>query len=67
MSRRGERPSDLKVRISHEATRLSAVHVAAAFERLVPIPGRRTRPACAEGDARWADAQSATAKPMKGR
>lgn len=66
MSRRGERSPDLKVRISHEATRLSAAHVAAAFERLVPIPGRRTRPACAEDD-RWADAQDANATPMKAR
>ena len=36
MIRRGGMVPSLTVRVSHEATRLSKTHVAAAFERLVP-------------------------------
>ena len=66
MSRRSERSPGLKVRVSHEATRLSKAHVAAAFECLVPVLERRTRPPCAQGDAQWADVACGSAKPMKG-
>jgi len=67
MFRRSRKSSGLKVRVSHEATRLSKSHVAAAFERLVPVLERRTRPVCAEGDVQRTDAESGNAKPMKGR
>ncbi len=66
MSRRSEQSPDLNVRVSHEATRLSEVHVAAAFEHLVPVLERRTRPPCAEGDAHWADPVRGSARPMRG-
>ncbi len=67
MTRRGRTVPSLTVRVSHEATRLSKSHVAAAFERLVPVLERRTRPVCAEGDVQRTDAESGNAKPMKGR
>jgi hypothetical protein len=67
MPRRSERSPGLKVRVSHEATRLSKVHVAAAFERLVPILERQTRPPCADDDVRWIETAGTKAKPMKGR
>ena len=66
MSRRSERSPGLKVRVSHEATRLSKAHVAAAFEHLVPVLERRTRPPCAEDEAHWADPARGSAKPMRG-
>ena len=66
MSRRSERSPGLKVRVSHEATRLSKAHVAAAFEHLVPALERRTRPVCAESDAHWADPARRSARPMRG-
>jgi len=43
MTRRGGTVPSLTVRVSHEATRLSKTHVAAAFERLVPALERQTR------------------------
>ncbi len=43
MTRRGRTVPSLTVRVSHEATRLSQAHVAAAFERLVPVLERQTR------------------------
>ncbi len=67
MSRRSERSPGLKVRVSHEATRLSKAHVAAAFECLVPVLERQTRPPCAQGDAYWAGATRGSAKSMRGR
>ena len=66
MFRRSERSPGLKVRVSHEATRLSKAHVAAAFEHLVPVLERRPRPPCAESDAHWADPAPWSAKPMRG-
>lgn len=67
MPRRSERSPCLKVRVSHEATRLSQAHVAAAFERLVPILERQTRPPCADGDAGGVAVEDRNAKPMRGR
>jgi len=42
MTRRSGTVPSLKVRVSHEASRLSKTHVAAAFERLVPVLERQT-------------------------
>jgi len=67
MSRRSEWPPGLKVRVSHEATRLSKPRVAAASECLVPVLERQTSPPCAQGDAHWAEAMRGSAKPMRGR
>jgi len=50
--------------VSHEASRLSKTHVAAAFERLVPVLERQTRLPCAESDKHSADAMRGGAKPM---
>jgi len=64
MARRGGTVPGLKVRVSHEATRLSPAHVASAFERLVPVLERQTRLPCAEGDKHAVDAGRRGAKPM---
>ncbi len=64
MFRRSERSPGLKVRVSHEATRLSQAHVAAAFDRLVPTLERQTCLPCAEGDKHAGDAKRKGAKPM---
>ncbi len=56
MTRRSGTVPGLKVRVSHEATRLSQMHVAMAFERLVPVHERQTRLLRAEGDNTSADA-----------
>ena len=64
MTRRGGTVPSLTVRVSHEATRLSKTHVAAAFEQLVPVLERQTRPPCAESDKHRADATRGGAKPM---
>ncbi len=48
MTRRSGTVPGLKVRVSHEATRLSQTHVAMAFERLVPVLERQIRLLCAE-------------------
>ncbi len=64
MTRRGGTVPNLRVRVSHEATRLSQVHVAAAFERLVPVLERQTRPPCAEGDKHEADPARGGGKPV---
>ncbi len=64
MTRRGGTIPGLTVRVSHEATRLSPAHVAAAFERLVPVLERQTRLPCVEGDKREADAARSGATPM---
>jgi hypothetical protein len=50
MTRRSGKGPGLTVRVSHEATRLSREHVAAAFERLVPVHERQTRLSRAEGN-----------------
>lgn len=44
MPRRDAQSPSLVVRVSHEASRLEAHVMAAAFERLLPIPQRRLRP-----------------------
>ena len=44
MRRRETSPSTLKVRVSHEVTRLEKQCMADAFERLLPIVERRLRP-----------------------
>lgn len=67
MSRRSGKLAGLKVRVSHEATRLSEAHVAAAFERLVPVLERQTRLVCDGGDQYWTDATSKGVKPMRKR
>jgi hypothetical protein len=67
MTRRSGKFVGLKVRVSHEATRLSKAHVAAAFERLVPVLERPTRQVCAEGAEHWSDATPKGAKPMRTR
>ena len=64
MTRRGRTVPSLTVRVSHEATRLSKTHVAAAFERLVPVLERQTRLLCAEGVKHKTDAARGGAKPM---
>ena len=43
MQRRETSPSTLKVRVSHEASRLEKQCMADAFERLLPIVQRRLR------------------------
>jgi len=64
MTRRNGTVPSLKVRVSHEASRLSKTHVAAAFERLVPVLERQTRLPCAESDKHRAEATRGGAKPM---
>jgi len=64
MTRRGGTVPSLKARVSHEATRLSQAHVAAAFERLVPVLERQTRLPCAEGDKHEADPARGGGKPV---
>ena len=44
MRRRKTRPPTLKIRVSHEASRLEQQCMAEAFERLLPILERRLRP-----------------------
>jgi hypothetical protein len=65
MPRRSETSPGLKVRVSHEADRLSKAHAAAAFEHLVPTLERRARPPCAAGDAPRADPVRRSTKPMR--
>jgi hypothetical protein len=64
MTRRSGSDPGLTVRVSHEATRLSQAHVAAAFEQLVPVLERHTRLPCAEADKHRPDAARKGAKPM---
>ena len=64
MPRRNGRSSDLNVRVSHEATRLSKAHVAAAFEHLVPVLERRARPPRAADDAYQVDPPLWSREPM---
>jgi len=64
MTRRSGTVPSLTVRVSHEASRLSKTHVAAAFERLVPVLERQTRLPCDESDKHRADAARGGAKPM---
>jgi hypothetical protein len=44
MWRRKTRPPTLKIRVSHEVSRLEQQCMADAFERLLPILQRRIRP-----------------------
>jgi hypothetical protein len=67
MTRRGKKVVGLKVRVSHEPTRLSKVHVAAAFERLVPVLERPTRQVCPKGDQHGTDAWLQSSQPMRKR
>lgn len=64
MARRGRVVPSLTVRVSHEATRLSKTHVAAAFEQLVPVLERQTHLPRAEADKHDTDAARGGAKPM---
>ncbi len=64
MTRRGRTVRSLTVRVSHEATRLSKTHIAAAFERLVPVLERQTRLPCAEADKHDTDAARGGAKSV---
>ena len=66
MTRRGRTVPSLTVRVSHEVTRLSKTHVAAAFEQLVPVLERQTRLPHAEADKHDTDAARGGAKPMTG-
>ena len=63
MTRRGGTVPSLTVRVSHEATRLSQAHVAAAFELLVPVLERQTRLPCAEADKHETNAMREGARP----
>jgi hypothetical protein len=65
MTRRGKKVVGLKVRVSHEPTRLSKVHVAAAFERLVPVLERPTRQVCPKGDQHRTDVTLQGTRPMR--
>ena len=65
MPRRNGRSPDLAVRVSHEATRLSKAHVAAAFEHLVPVLERQARPPRAGGDTHRIDSALWLPKPMR--
>jgi hypothetical protein len=67
MARRGKKGVGLNVRVSHEPTRLSKAHVASAFEQLVAVLERPTRPICPEGDQHGTDATLQGAKPMRKR
>ena len=64
MTRRGGKGPGLTVRVSHEANRLSPAHIAAAFERLVPVLERQTCLPRAEADKHKADAARGGAKPV---
>ena len=64
MTRRGRTVRSLTVRVSHEATRLSQMHVAAAFEQLVPVLERQTRPPRVEADKHDTDAARGGAKSV---
>ncbi len=63
MTRRSGQGLGLTVRVSHEATRLSKMHVAAAFEQLVPVLERKTRLPRAEADKHETDATRKGARP----
>jgi len=65
MPRRNGRSPDLAVRVSHEATRLSKAHAAAAFEHLVPVLERQARPPRAGGGAHWVDPARRPFEPMR--
>jgi hypothetical protein len=67
MTRRSGEVAGLKVRVSHEPTRFSKTHVAAAFERLVPVLERQTRQICPEDARHGIDATPQGAKPMRKR
>jgi hypothetical protein len=64
MTRRSGTVPSLRVRVSHEATRLSKAHVAAAFERLVPVLERQTCLPLTAAGTRKADAARGGAAPM---
>jgi hypothetical protein len=55
------------VRVSSEPTRLSQAHVAAAFERLVPVLERQTRQIGPEDTRHGSDATPQGATPMRKR
>jgi hypothetical protein len=67
MTRRSGEVAGLKVRVSHEPTRLSQAHVADAFERLVPVLERQTRQIYTEDARHETDATPQGAKPMRKR
>ncbi len=67
MPRRSREVAGLKVRVSYEPTRLSPTHVAAAFERLVPVFERQTRQIGPEDARHEADATPQDATPMRKR
>jgi hypothetical protein len=64
MTRRGGMVPGLRVRVTHEATRLSQAHVAAAFEQLVPVLERQISLPRAESDKHEAAAGHGSARPM---
>jgi hypothetical protein len=67
MTRRSGEVAGLKVRVSHEPTRLSKAPVAAAVERLVPVLEQQTRQICPEDARHGTDAMPQGAKPMRKR
>ncbi len=67
MTRRSGEVAGLKVRVSHEPTRLSPAHVAAAFERLVPVLERPTRQIGPEDARHGTDGLPQGAKLMRKR
>ena len=67
MTRRSGEVAGLKVRVSYEPTRLSQAHVAAAFERLVPVLERQTGQICPEDVRHGTDATPRIAKSMRKR
>jgi hypothetical protein len=67
MTRRSGEVAGLKVRVSYEPTRLSQAHVAAAFERLVPVLERQTRQIGPEDTRHGSDATPQGATPMRKR
>jgi hypothetical protein len=67
MTRRSGEVAGLKVRVSYEPTRLSQAHVAAAFERLVPVLERQTRQIGPEDARHGSDATPQGATPMRKR
>lgn len=66
MPRRDKNPSPLLIRTSHEATRISKVQYAAAFECLVPVLARRVRPPREAGRTPMAAAACQADQRMRG-
>ena len=66
MPRRDKNPPPLLIRTSHEATRISKVQYAAAFECLVPVLARRVGPPREAGTTPMAAAAWQADQRMRG-